>query len=209
MNLCTNTIGWKLAQEKTREYHIEQKNVRIEQYNIMPSKCKFCDTSLSYDKRNSKFCNNSCAASFNNKGKNRHGTTIEFGNCLHCDKLLLDYRSKFCNNVCSGLYIRNNCINNWRIAPESYKKLPRNIRQYLIEQNDNKCSICNWGEKNPHSNTYPLVVDHIDGNSENNHPNNLRVICPNCDSLTSTYKGLNKGNGRAYRRERYKQGKSY
>ena len=69
--------------------------------------------------------------------------------------------------------------------------------------------MCCWSEKNQYSNTYPLVIDHIDGNSENNNLSNLRVICPNCDSLTSTYKGLNKGNGRAYRRKRYKEGKSY
>ena len=62
---------------------------------------------------------------------------------------------------------------------------------------------------NEFSKTYPLIVDHIDGNSENNNPTNLRVLCPNCDSLTSTHKGLNRGNGREYRRKRYQENKSY
>jgi hypothetical protein len=52
-------------------------------------------------------------------------------------------------------------------------------------------------------------MDHIDGNSENNHLSNLRLVCGNCDMLLPTYKSKNKGNGRAYRRERYANGKSY
>lgn len=55
----------------------------------------------------------------------------------------------------------------------------------------------------------PLVLDHIDGHSENGQLTNLRIICNNCDALTDTYKGKNRGNGRAKRRERYKEGKSY
>ena len=33
--------------------------------------------------------------------------------------------------------------------------------------------------------------------------NPKRVICPNCDALTPTYKGLNKGNGRKARALHY------
>lgn len=33
-------------------------------------------------------------------------------------------------------------------------------------------------------------------NSENNSEDNLRLICPNCHSLTSTYRGANRGQGR-------------
>ena len=40
------------------------------------------------------------------------------------------------------------------------------------------------------------TVDHIDGNSDNNSEENLRLICPNCHSLTSTYRGANRGHGR-------------
>jgi hypothetical protein len=44
----------------------------------------------------------------------------------------------------------------------------------------------------------PVRLDHIDGNWENNKPENLRLLCPNCDSLTETYCALNKGKGRPY-----------
>lgn len=39
-------------------------------------------------------------------------------------------------------------------------------------------------------------LDHINGNGFNNGPANLRWLCPNCHSLTDTYKSRNKGNGR-------------
>jgi len=36
-------------------------------------------------------------------------------------------------------------------------------------------------------------MDHIDGNTENNVKENLRLLCCNCHALTSTYKGKNIG----------------
>ena len=41
----------------------------------------------------------------------------------------------------------------------------------------------------------------------NNKEENLTLLCPNCHSLTPTAKGANKGNGRYYRRLRYKKEK--
>ena len=37
-----------------------------------------------------------------------------------------------------------------------------------------------------------LQVDHIDGNYLNNLKDNLRFLCPNCHSQTSTWRGRNK-----------------
>jgi len=68
---------------------------------------------------------------------------------------------------------------------------------------------CGWKEKNVVTGNIPIELEHIDGNSENNLLTNLKLLCPNCHSLTPTYKALNVGNGRHKRRERYKDGKSY
>ena len=54
-----------------------------------------------------------------------------------------------------------------------------------------------------------LVLDHIDGNADNNARSNLRMVCPNCDSQLPTYKNRNFGRGRHSRRQRYADGQSY
>ena len=48
-----------------------------------------------------------------------------------------------------------------------------------------------------------LQIHHIDGNSKNNSPDNLQVICPNCHAKTENYMALNKGN--SGRDKRYKK----
>jgi hypothetical protein len=39
----------------------------------------------------------------------------------------------------------------------------------------------------------PVEVEHKDGNHKNNSPDNIILLCPNCHSLTPTYKALNIG----------------
>jgi len=73
-------------------------------------------------------------------------------------------------------------------------------RKYLFMLNKNKCCLCGWGEMNKTTEKIPLEVDHIDGNYKNNEISNLRLLCPNCHSLTSNYKSLNKGKGRSKRK---------
>lgn len=77
------------------------------------------------------------------------------------------------------------------------------LRRYIFEKFENKCSECDWAKVNEYTSLIPLQVDHIDGNWDNSVESNLRLICPNCHSLTKTYGPLNKGNGRPdYRKER-------
>lgn len=113
-----------------------------------------------------------------------------------------------CNNYTTGKYCSNSCralhqslviVQNWKNGNDvGYKKgyrLKNAIRKYILAKYDNKCSKCGWNEINPKSGTSPIEIDHIDGDCTNCKEDNLTVLCPNCHSLTPTYKALNKGNG--------------
>ncbi len=53
------------------------------------------------------------------------------------------------------------------------------------------CAICN---KKPYWNGKPLtfVLDHINGKHSDHRLNNLRFLCPNCNSQTPTFSGRNR-----------------
>ena len=80
-------------------------------------------------------------------------------------------------------------------------QISNHIRRYLLQKYSNRCSRCGWGEVNPYSGLVPLEIEHIDGNYQNNTETNLILLCPNCHSLTSTYKGANLGKGRKARKK--------
>jgi 5-methylcytosine-specific restriction endonuclease McrA len=71
------------------------------------------------------------------------------------------------------------------------------LRSILINEHGYKCFECGLSEWR--GSRLPLDLDHIDGNPENDLPNNLRLLCGNCHSITPTWKGKNKGNGRKSR----------
>jgi len=82
------------------------------------------------------------------------------------------------------------------------------VRDHILADQAGLCALCtNAAEWN--GLPLALVLDHIDGNADNNGRDNLRLICPNCDSQLPTFKSRNRGSGRAWRRQRYADGKSY
>ena len=159
--------------------------------------CKQCGE----ETNNKKFCSRSCAAKFNNVGVRRHGHNFREP-CLWCGKIVGQAKNSFCSLNCHKEYEFWSYINRWMLGLENGCKgtskfvVSTIVRRYLKEiNNNNKCSRCGWGVANPINNVVYLEIDHIDGDATNNSFKNLALICPNCHTLTSTYKTLNIGNG--------------
>jgi hypothetical protein len=123
--------------------------------------------------------------------------------CLNCGKENPRVGYKYCSNSCQQEYQYRSYIKKWKNGEVSGIKtlgiVSRYIKRYLREKFANKCCLCGWAKVNSRTGGIPLVADHIDGNWHNNTESNLRLICPNCDSLLPTYAGLNRGNGRINR----------
>ena len=130
--------------------------------------------------------------------------------CLNCGKLLEGRNKKYCNNKCQQEYEYKEWVNRWKSGKETgivgKYGISQHLKRYLLEKYNYKCFICGWSEKNKYTNTIPLEVEHIDGNYLNNNEENLTILCPNCHSLTSTYKGANRGSGRKERSKYYLEG---
>lgn len=123
--------------------------------------------------------------------------------CLNCGREQYRAYYKYCSNACQHEYEFLKYIERWKDGQEhGLQKIgivSGHIKKYLRRKYGDKCCICGWSQVNQKTGVVPLVADHIDGNWRNNSEENLRLLCPNCDSLTPTYAALNRGNGRANR----------
>ncbi len=116
-------------------------------------------------------------------------------NCLHCGKekpKKYQTTNRYCDNDC----FQNSRIRTRNKLVESGRASAYQCKHYLIEKYGNKCEKCGWAKVNPVTGKVPIELEHIDGDHTNNNLRNLDLLCPNCHSLTPTYKALNKGNGR-------------
>ena len=125
-------------------------------------------------------------------------------NCLNCHAII-DSKKKFCNNKCQKDYEYKEYIKKWKNNEvnglRGEYQISMHIKTYLFDKYQNKCARCGWGEKNQYTKNIPLEIEHIDGNYKNNQEENLILLCPNCHSLTSTYKGANVNHGRKSRKK--------
>ena len=126
--------------------------------------------------------------------------------CLNCKSSILNKR-KYCSNKCQKEYEYKTYIENWKKGIENGMRgdyqISMHIKTYLFRKYGNKCARCGWGEVNQYTNNIPLEIEHINGNYKNNNEKNLILLCPNCHSLTSTYKGANTQKGRKSRSKYY------
>lgn len=184
------------------------KEKRILEYSQNPKKCKQCLETLDYSNRNKLFCNHSCSATFNNLRREKESRSPVSWNCLNCNNehITVEWRTgKYCNLNCQKQYEFTQRITNWLEKNEPIGKGV--IKKYLSNTYGYKCVKCGISDWN--NEKIVLELEHKDGNSSNNSIDNVCLLCPNCHSQTSTFKGKNKGNGRHARRIRYSEGKSF
>lgn len=131
--------------------------------------------------------------------------------CRGCGTVLKGRKTRvYCGLRCQRELERQRRVEAWLASGEAFvdSQPTHYVRSHIREEQGGRCAICGavdtWNGK-----PLVLVLDHIDGDSTNNRRENLRLVCPNCDSQLPTYKSRNRGRGRFARRQRYAKGESY
>jgi len=124
--------------------------------------------------------------------------------CRICSNPVNDYCAVYCSNRCQLQAQYKVYLERWKAGLETgiagATGISRYIRRYLIEKYGERCQQCGWQERHPTTGKVPLTIDHIDGDCLNNSETNLRLLCPNCHSLTPNYGNLNRGRSQRYYR---------
>lgn len=137
-----------------------------------------------------KYCSAACA---------KHRFEHRRGNCAQCNQRLRRRQAKYCSITCQRerqfeeLAAQLECGNYASFTNSRF------LRRYLVRRFGECCSRCGWARRHPKTGRVPVEVEHIDGDYRNNRPENLTLLCPNCHSLTDTFRALNRGHGRPTR----------
>ena len=196
----------------------------------MMQECLCCSSSyFSKDPRGSKFCSLSCSTHYRESNR-----AVKFKFCRQCNKSFKSQggwanQKQFCGHSCAASFHNKNkatvkklkpvrltkeekqnlIVVGWLSGSEvghtKYASIRDPIRRYLFSESCNKCSNCGFSGVNPITGKTILQIDHIDGDCFNSSKSNLRVLCPNCHSMTDTYGSLNKKSGRSWKRHQYKK----
>lgn len=145
--------------------------------------CENCHTTHDANYGSGRFCSSKCARGFSTKEKRK------LINQKVSDKLK--------GRIGGASTVTENSIEKtketWRrkLIDADFDTLKYEARRKrIILEQDNKCNHCgisDWFGK-----PLSLEIDHINGISDDNRRENLEAICPNCHSVTDTWRGRNK-----------------
>ncbi|MFN8527502.1 MAG: HNH endonuclease signature motif containing protein [Anaerolineae bacterium] len=167
----------------------------LTEYEASPTFCMQCGKKIAYENRINRFCNNSCSATYTNQQRASPKSLCKCGNPV-------TGRHKWCDQ----------CIENKQYNRKPFEafKTDRARRSYLLRTRGHKCESCGLSEWLGRPIT--LELDHIDGNSDHNVLENLRLLCPNCHSFTPFWKAKvigKEGSRQKNRRKRYANGQTW
>lgn len=172
--------------DKVSDNFKQKKKEKEKEYLKNVKRCKFCNKDILYDTRENDYCNHSCSASYSNKKR------AVKNNCINCNNEINKNR-KFCSSRCQSQNKRSIIFEKIKNGDITFGE--RNYKNYLIYTFGEKCMECGWDKVHLKTGKVPIQLEHVDGNSSNNSLENLKLLCPNCHSLTPTYGSLNKGRG--------------
>lgn len=165
------------------------------------NKCLECKK----ETKNSKFCNHSCAAKFNNRKriitieqKQKTSNTVKAGWLNET----LEQRAKRIENMKTAMNMpetkkRHNegLRKSWNEKKAKLiKKLPFNelpyslIKQILYKENKNTCCICGYTYSDSKTGKGPFDIHHKNADKNNRNKDNLQVLCLNCHWKTDNYR---------------------
>ena len=124
--------------------------------------------------------------------------------CLMCNKpLSRGNQSGYCAK-CLVLHNRQQKLNNWLQSGDTGFTVDTTIRgvirDYIFNSQNGRCAICGipnlWNNQELN-----FILDHVNGDAGDSSRENLRLVCPNCDSQLPTFKSKNKNSARNKRKE--------
>jgi len=150
--------------------------------------CENCKNEHDGSYGSGRFCSSKCARSFSTKTK-RNEINEKVSKKLigrNVKRNISKEKWEEINNKRKKHY--DEIILNADYHTLSFERLKKRI---VLEQKGkcDRCKLSEWqGEE------IILELEHIDGNHHNNERDNLKALCPNCHSLTPTWRGRNKKN---------------
>lgn len=128
--------------------------------------CLFCGKEIIGGDCRKKFCNNSCAASYNNKKRGKHSEETK-------NKIALSMQEKNKEHK-----IVKNKKSSYKVKHIKDRLFRDGVKEYKCEI----CGISSWNGKD-----LVLQLHHINGNHYDNDIDNLQILCPNCHSQTDNF----------------------
>jgi len=136
-----------------------------------------------------KVCNESISmASACKKLKMSHNTFIKYAKkfgCYNPNPGLKGTHKKSPNPAYPLEDILNGKYPNYSTYKLKIKLLNANIKK-------DECEECGWCKKRENEKYSACELHHIDGNNKNHKLSNLKMLCPNCHSLTTNYRSKNR-----------------
>lgn len=158
--------------------------------------CLSCDITFESPDRNRVYCSRSCSAKVNNSKYQKKPPSSLYKDCGWC--YTRNYGKPFCNKLCRNRFE----VYEWlagRLSGNATYAVRSFVRMYISARSGGRCEGIDSRTGSRCIEDRVVQLDHIDGDPYNSIAENLRHLCPTCHTLTPTYAGKNRGNGRAWK----------